>query len=207
MLTIDSLLAQGAPPLVAILRGIEPAEAVAVGGALIDAGVRMIEVPLNSPDPFASIARMQAAFGRDTMIGAGTVLDIPAVRRLVDTGARLMVSPNTDPEVIAAGVSHGLEVLPGVFSPSEAFIAIRAGARRLKLFPASAQGPRYLGALREVLPASIGVWAVGGVGPDNAAQWLEAGAEGVAAAGGVYRPGSTAAAVAEKAREFLRALK
>lgn len=206
MLTIDALLARKAPPLVAILRGIRPDEAVAVGAALIEAGVRMIEVPLNSPDPFASIAALQAEFGGIALIGAGTVLDLAAVEQLALTGARLLVTPNTNPAVIARGVELGLEPMPGFLTPTEAFAALAAGARRIKLFPAIAQGPNYLKALREVLPVACGVWAVGGVGPDNARDWLAAGAEGVAAGGSVYKPGMTAAEVSTRARALVSAV-
>src|SRR3569623_1334444 len=128
MPTIDQLLADGAPPVIAILRGVTPDEAPAIGAALIDAGVRMIEVPLNSPDPFASSAALQAQFGTDALIGAGTVLDVPSVDRLVETGARLLVAPNTDARVLARGVALGLEVMPGFFTPREAFVVNAVGA-------------------------------------------------------------------------------
>jgi 2-dehydro-3-deoxyphosphogalactonate aldolase len=206
MVTTDELLAAGAPPLVAILRGIQPLEARAVGQALVEAGVRLIEVPLNSPDPFTSIAYLQAEFGQTALIGAGTVLDIASVEALAATGAKLMVTPNTNPSVIARGVALGLEPVPGFLTPTEAFAAIAAGARRIKLFPATAQGPAYLKALREVLPKSCGVWAVGGIGADNAATWIAAGAEGVAAGSGVYKPGMTAAEVDTRARALVAAL-
>lgn len=204
MLTIDSLLGGGAPPIVAILRGVKSDEAVAIAAALIDAGVRIIETPLNSPDPFSSIAAMQTAFGDRALIGAGTVLDEAAVDALAATGARLMVSPDTRCEVIERGLAKSLEVMPGVLTPSEAFTAIRAGARRLKLFPATAQGQAYLTALREVLPSDVGVWAVGGVSPANFGSWLEAGAEGVGVGGAVYRPGDEPDAVAARARALVQ---
>lgn len=207
MLTIDALLAAGTPPLVAILRGLRPDEAVPITAALVEAGIRMIEVPLNSPDPFASIAAMQAEFGDRALIGAGTVLDVAAVDTLAATGARLLVTPNTDPLVIARGVTSGLEAMPGFLTPSEAFAAIRAGARRLKLFPAGAMGPGYLKAVREVLPADVGVWAVGGVGAGNAAEWLAAGAQGVAVGSSVFRPGDSASEVAAKAAAVVGALR
>jgi 2-dehydro-3-deoxyphosphogalactonate aldolase len=206
MLTIDALLSHKVPPLVAILRGIQPLESLAIGAALVEAGVRMIEVPLNSPDPFASIAALQAEFGGTALIGAGTVLDLAAVEQLAATGARLMVTPNTDPAVIARGVALGLEAMPGFLTPTEAFAGLAAGARRIKLFPATAQGPSYLKALREVLPKSCGVWAVGGVSADNAREWIVAGAEGVAAGGSVYKPGMTAAEVGTRARALVAAL-
>ena len=206
MLTIDALLARKAPPLVAILRGIQPHEALPIGAALVEAGVRMIEVPLNSPDPFASIAALQAEFGGTALIGAGTVLNLAAVEQLAATGARLTVTPNTNPTVIARAVELGLEPMPGFLTPTEAFAGLAAGARRIKLFPATVQGPSYLKALREVLPRSCGVWAVGGIGADNAREWIAAGAEGVAAGGSVYKPGMTAAEVGERARALVSAV-
>lgn len=206
MPTIDRLIQEGAPPIVAILRGVRPQEAVAVASALVDAGVRMIEVPLNSPDPFASIAAIQDALGEQALIGAGTVLDVLSVERLAATRAPLLVTPNTDPHVIARGCELGLETMPGFLTPSEAFTAIGAGARRLKLFPAFVQGVDYLKAVREVLPLGIGVWAVGGINADNARTWLNAGAEGVALGSALYRPGDTAAVVAQKAAALVAAI-
>lgn len=206
MPTVDAMLADGAPPLVAILRGLRPEEAVDIGKALVAAGVRMIEVPLNSPSPMTSIALLQAAFGEDALIGAGTVLDVAAVDELAATGARLLVTPNVNEAVIARGVERGLEPMPGFVTPTEAFTAIRAGARRLKLFPAHTMGVAHLKAVREVLPAEVGVWAVGGVGPGNARAWIEAGAEGVAAAGSLYRPGRSPAEVGQVAAAMISAL-
>ncbi|VWX46734.1 2-dehydro-3-deoxy-6-phosphogalactonate aldolase [Novosphingobium sp. 9U] len=205
MPTIDSLLAAGEPPIVAILRGLAPSDALAVGTALVDAGVRMIEVPLNSPDPFESIAALQRAFGGEALIGAGTVLDTASVERLAQTGARLMVTPNTSAPVIARGVELGLEVLPGFLSPSEAFAALAAGAQRLKLFPAGAQGTGYLRDVRAVLPTHVGVWAVGGVDAANAGEWLHAGCEGVALGSAVFKPGMAADEVGERARAVVAA--
>ena len=166
-MTIDAFLASGGCPVVAILRGIRPDEAVAVAGALVDAGIRLIEVPLNSPDPFASIAAMQAAFGDRAVIGAGTVLDIASADALAATGASIMVTPNTNPQLIAHAVHKGLAAMPGFLTPTEAFQAIAAGARRIKLFPASVLGSSYLKAIREVLPREVQVWAVGGTGAAN----------------------------------------
>ena len=204
-MTIDDLLNDGTPPIVAILRGIQPHEAVAVAGSLVEAGIRLIEVPLNSPEPFDSIRLIQQAYGRDALIGAGTVLDLQAVARLAQTGARLMVTPNTDPAVIEAAVASGLLPMPGFVTPSEAFRAIAAGARRLKLFPAVALGPSYLKAVREVLPSDVRVWAVGGTGASNVADWIAAGAEGIGVGGAIYRPGDDAGAVARKARALVAA--
>jgi 2-dehydro-3-deoxyphosphogalactonate aldolase len=205
MPTIDQLLDAGAPPVVSILRGVTSAEVVEIGAALVAAGIRLIEVPLNSPDPFASIEALQAEFGNEALIGAGTVLDAASVERLAQTGAKLMVAPNTDAAVIARAIELRLEPLPGFVTPSEAFAAIAAGASRLKLFPASSFGPAYLRALREVLPADIGVWAVGGVDAANLAEWIGAGAEGVALGGSLYRPGTSAADVAAKAMRVVAA--
>jgi len=206
MPALDLLLGAGAPPIIAILRGVKPDEATAIGKALVDAGVRMIEVPLNSPDPFASIGVLQKEFGQDALIGAGTVLDTASVERLAQTGAGLLVAPNTDTRVIARGVALGLDVLPGFFTPSEALIAVEAGARRLKLFPASSAGPAFVKAVREVLPAEIGIWAVGGVDAANAPQWLGAGAEGVALGGALYRPGIDPAEVGRRAQALVAAI-
>ena len=204
-MTIDEILAAGAPPIAAILRGIRPEEAVGVATALVDAGVRIIEVPFNSPDPLDSIRMVRDAVGAEAVVGGGTVLTVAAVEALADAGGRIMVSPNTDPAVIARTVALGLEPLPGFVTPSEAFQAIAAGARRLKLFPAASLGPAYLKAIREVLPRDARVWAVGGTGPENLAEWLAGGAEGIGVGGALYRPGDTAADVAAKARALVQA--
>lgn len=206
MTSLDELLESGAPPVVAILRGLRPEEALDVGAALLEAGIRAIEVPLNSPRPIESIALLADAFGDRALIGAGTVLDAAAVPQLAARGARLLVAPNCDAAVIGAGLAHGMDVLPGVLTPGEAFAAIAAGARRLKLFPASSLPPSHVKALAEVLPPSTGIWAVGGVNADNAARWLAAGAEGVAVGGCVYRPGDTGAEVSSRVDALRSAL-
>lgn len=203
MITVDALLASGAPPIVAILRGVRPEEACDITAVLVDAGIRMIEVPLNSPEPFESIAAMQRDFGGAAFIGAGTVLDIASADRLMSTGARLMVTPHVDPSLIAHAVAQGLEVMPGFVTPSEAFAAIHAGVRRLKLFPASVHGTGYLKALREVLPRDVGIWAVGGTSVDNIGEWMMAGAAGIGVGGALYRPGDTALSVRGKALELV----
>jgi 2-dehydro-3-deoxyphosphogalactonate aldolase len=205
MRTVDEVLASGAPPIVAILRGLTPADAVPITNALVEAGIRLIEVPLNSPDPFTSIVAMQAAFGDRALIGAGTVLDLASVDLLAATNAKLMVSPNTNPNVIAHGISAGLEVMPGFLTASEAFAAIGAGARHLKLFPASAMTPAYLKALREVIDRTVGLWAVGGTDATNLAAWLSAGAAGLGVGGALYRPGDPAPVVAARAATLMAA--
>lgn len=206
-MTVDEILGAGAPPVVAILRGVRPDEAVAVAGALVEAGILLIEVPFNSPEPTVSIAAIQAAYGDRALIGAGTVLTTAAVDALAATGATLMVTPNTNPAVIAHGVARGLEPMPGFVTPSEAFAAIDAGAKRLKLFPATAFGPSYLKAIGEVLPKHVRLWAVGGTGAQNIGEWLAAGAEGIGVGGALFKPGDSVAAVAEKAAGLVRAWK
>lgn len=162
--------------LVAILRGVRPDEAEAIGGALLEAGIRIIEVPLNSPDPFDSIGRLARAYGKDATIGAGTVLDPADVRRVLDAGGELVVSPNTQPNVIAAAAGSGMVSAPGYFTPSEAFEALTAGAHALKLFPAEAASPAVVKAQKAVLPKDIPLLVVGGVKPDGLAAYLAAGA-------------------------------
>lgn len=207
MPTIDKLLKAGAPPVVAILRGIQPDEAIPVATALIDAGIRMIEVPLNSPEPLKSITAMQASFGESALIGAGTVLTVEAVDAVADTGARLIVTPNADPIVIARAVARGVEIMPGCMTPTEAFAALSAGALQLKLFPAATLGMGHFKAMREVLPKNVGVWAVGGVDETNASAWIAAGAAGVAAGGSLYRPGRSAEEISWIARDLIAALR
>lgn len=204
-MTIDELLAAKAPPIVAILRGVRPDEAIAVSGALIEAGIRMIEVPLNSLEPFVSIAAMQKEFGEQALFGAGTMLDMASVDRLSATGAGLMVTPNINPAVISHAIACGLEPIPGFVTPSEAFAAIAAGARRIKLFPAAALGPDYLKAIGDVLPGNVRVWAVGGTNAANLGQWLAAGAEGIGVGGALYRPGDGAYVVRERAEALVSA--
>lgn len=205
-MTIDELLRDGAPPVIAILRGVKPSEVVDVAAALVDAGIRIIEVPLNSPDSFASIGKTQARFGNRALIGAGTVLGCASVDRLAETGAGLLVAPNSDAQVISRGVALGLEVMPGFVTPSEAFAAIQAGARKLKLFPASATSPHYISAIRDVVPADVAIWAVGGVDVARVNDWLAAGAEGVAIGGALYQPGRSPADVGAVAAKIIASL-
>lgn len=193
-------------PIIAILRGLTPADALAVGKALIDAGIDRIEVPLNSPDPFESIRLMAGAFGERATIGAGTVLTTADVARVAQAGGRMIVSPNADPEVIRETRRLGLESYPGVFTATECFAAIAAGATGLKLFPADQAGLGMLKALRAVLPKDMDVYAVGGVGPANFAEWIAAGAQGFGIGSSLYKPGDSADLVASRAREMVAAL-
>ena len=202
MPSLNELLDSGTLPVIAILRGLEPEQALDIGAALVGAGIRAIEVPLNSPRPLESLALLADAFGDRALVGTGTVLDPAMVAPLAAAGARLLVAPNCDPAVIAAGIAHRMDVLPGVLTPGEAFAAIAAGARRLKLFPAASVPMGHVRALKDVLPQSTAIWAVGGVNPDNAAQWIEAGAEGVAVGSCVYRPGRDACEVAIRAADL-----
>jgi 2-dehydro-3-deoxyphosphogalactonate aldolase len=202
---MSDLLSEGVAPIIAILRGVTATDAVAVGTALIDAGVRLIEVPLNSPDPLSSIARLHDCFGRDALIGAGTVLTAEAVDSVAEAGGRLIVSPNVDEGVIARAVALGLEPLPGFFSATEAFSAIRAGASRLKLFPAGSVSRSHVKAIRDVLPEAAEIWAVGGAGAHDLAQWLDCGVRGIGVGGSLYKPGDSAEIVGQRARALIEA--
>ena len=194
-------------PLVAIIRGVTPGEAEAIGEAIYESGIRIIEVPLNSPDPLISIQRLAAKFGDRVLVGAGTVLDPGDVKRIGDVGGRIIVSPDTNSDVIKAAVSAGLVSSPGYFTPSEAFDAIRAGATALKLFPAEAATPGVLKSQLAVLPRDVPVIAVGGIRPDNMRPWLEAGASGFGLGGGLYQSGQSPSETLEKARSYVAGLK
>jgi 2-dehydro-3-deoxyphosphogalactonate aldolase len=177
--------------LVAILRGIKPDEALAIVETLIDTGFELIEVPLNSPDPFVSIERLCKRFGKDCHIGAGTVLSAADCARVADVGGRLMVSPNVDADVLAMARSQQMITMPGVFSPSEAFLALRCGASALKFFPASVLGPSGIAAQLAVLPKETVVGAVGGVSDKNLAAYWAAGVRAFGLGSSLYRPGMT----------------
>ena len=193
-------------PLVAIIRGVTPDEAEGIGEAIFEAGIRIIEVPLNSPDPLQSIERLAKRFGDEVRVGAGTVLDPIDVGPVWDAGGRIIVSPNTDVDVIAATAAIDLVSSPGYFTPSEAFAAIGAGATALKLFPAEAAGPAVLKAQLAVLPKEIPILVVGGVKPDNMCPWLDAGATGFGLGGGLYQPGQSAEETLDKARAYVAGL-
>ncbi|GAB7125993.1 2-dehydro-3-deoxy-6-phosphogalactonate aldolase [Silvimonas sp. JCM 19000] len=192
-------------PLIAILRGITPLEAPAHIAALIDAGFSLIEIPLNSPDWPSSIGQAVRQFGQHAQIGAGTVLQPEQVDQLLQLGARLIVTPNTNPTVIARAVAHKLQVYAGCATATEAFAALAAGAQALKIFPSSAFGPAYIKALKAVLPAEVPVYAVGGITPGNLADYLAAGCVGAGLGGDLYRAGQSVARTTELARQFVAA--
>jgi 2-dehydro-3-deoxyphosphogalactonate aldolase len=191
--------------LIAILRGITPDEAEPVCAALIEAGLTTIEIPLNSPQPLQSIAHLAKTFGASATIGAGTVLTAQDVRDVANAGGQIIVSPNFDAEVVAATKASMLASWPGVLTPSECFAALKAGADGLKIFPCSVVGPAGIKAMRAVLPAKTSIYAVGGAGPANFAEWRAAGIDGFGVGTALYQPGKSIAQVKASAMEIVRA--
>ncbi len=204
-MTADQLLAE--LPLVAILRGVTPNRIAGAAAALFEAGFRAIEVPLNSPEPLKSIEILARAYGDRCLTGAGTVLTMEQVDQVADAGGKLMVTPNTNPDVIARGVKRGLTVMPGFYTPSEGFAAAAAGAKYLKLFPASTGGIGHLQAMLAVLPKTIPVYAVGGVGAGNMSEWRKAGAAGFGLGSELFKPDFTDEEIAIRARKCVAAFK
>lgn len=191
-------------PLVAILRGLSPAEAHSIGDAIVEPGFKLLEVPLNSPQPYESIALLRARFPQ-ALVGAGTVLSVVQVHRVHEAGGELIVSPNFNPEVVAEAARLGMVCLPGVMTPTEAFGALAAGATGLKLFPAELASPSVVKALLAVLPAGTPLMPVGGITPNNMADWRAAGATGFGIGSSLYRPGKEEAAVRDTAMAFVAA--
>jgi 2-dehydro-3-deoxyphosphogalactonate aldolase len=202
-MTLDEAIAVS--PVVAIVRGVTPDEAEAIAQAIYDGGLRAIEVPLNSPEPLESIRRIVEAFGDRMAIGAGTVLSPDKVDAVKDAGGTIIVSPNTDVAVIRRAVELGLDPAPGFATPTEALMAVDAGARHLKLFPAISFGPAHVKQIRAVLPPDVDVWAVGGVGPASMAEWWAAGARGFGLGSEVYKAGQSAEETLRKAKAAFEA--
>jgi 2-dehydro-3-deoxyphosphogalactonate aldolase len=194
-------------PLIAIVRGVTPGEVEAIGDAVYGSGIRIIEVPLNSPEPLKSIGMLAKRFGERMLVGAGTVLSAAQVQQVAEAGGQIIVSPDTNADVISATAAAGLVSAPGYFTPSEAFVAIRAGATALKLFPAEAATPAVLKAQLAVLPRDIPYLVVGGVKPDNMRPWLDAGATGFGLGGGLYKAGQSADETLEKGLAYVAGLK
>ncbi len=190
--------------LIAILRGVRPDEVIAVAEAVLEAGIRSIEVPLNSPDPFESVSALATQFGAVAEIGAGTVLTVEDVRQLADIGAGMVVSPNCNVDVIRETKARGMNSYPGVLTPSECFTALDAGADGLKIFPASIAGTQGISALRSVLPKDVMIYAVGGVDAGNLEEWIGAGVAGFGVGSSLYKPGKAVAEVAAAASEIVR---
>lgn len=193
-------------PLIAILRGVKPEEVEDIGNALVEAGFTLIEVPMNSPDPLDSIARLARRFEGRAVIGAGTVLTEGQVEQVRAAGGTMIISPNANTRVIAASAEAGMVSLPGVVTPTEAFAAIEAGATALKLFPAEGSSPQVLKAMRAVLPKDMRLLPVGGIAPDNMGPWRDAGAAGFGLGSALYKPGFTTADVGARAKAFVSAL-
>ena len=197
----------GEHTLVAILRGVVPDRVVEIGDVLYEAGIHIIEVPLNSPEPFASIAKLVACGRADWTIGAGTVLNVDDVRRTNEVGGRLIVAPNLNADVIRCALQFAMQVMPGIATATEAFAAIGAGARQLKLFPAVSYGPRHLQALRAVLPGDVEVYPVGGIERQDIPRWLGVGAAGFGFGSELFRPDYSVADIGRRARDLVQGLR
>ncbi|HEX2585824.1 MAG TPA: 2-dehydro-3-deoxy-6-phosphogalactonate aldolase, partial [Steroidobacteraceae bacterium] len=192
-------------PIVAILRGITVDRAESVARALYDAGIRIIEVTFNSPDPLSSIKKITQLNLQDCLIGAGTVVSVDDVQRTYDAGGRLVVTPNCDVGVISKALQLGMTVLPGIATPTEAFAAVHAGASHLKLFPAATYGVQHLKALKSVLPTHVKIFPVGGIGANDIAQWRQAGANGFGFGSELFKPDYSLDEIAERARQIINA--
>ena len=201
----DWRTAFGPVPLIAILRGLEPESAIDTAAVLISAGIRTIEVPLNSPRPIATIARLVERFGDEALLGAGTVLTADEARAVIDTGARLIVAPNIDAEVASIARGHGAVYCPGAMTPTEVFSALTLGATAVKLFPAEIIGPAGVKAMRAVVPPGTALFPVGGISPSNLADYVAAGADGFGLGSALFKPGMSPADVEDRARAFLAA--
>jgi 2-dehydro-3-deoxyphosphogalactonate aldolase len=204
-MTLDEALSEA--PIIAIIRGVTPDEAVSVGETLYDAGIRVIEAPLNSPDPFDSIARLAKAMAGRIVVGGGTVLTPEAVEQVAAAGGTISVAPNTDVAVIRRAIELGLDPLPGFGTASEALQAVAAGARRLKLFPASTYGSGHVKALKDVLPKDVDIMPVGGVSPAQFCEWWSAGARGFGMGGDLYKAGRSLKDIGERARAAVAAVR
>ena len=194
-------------PLIAIIRGVTPADAEAIGEALYEGGIRIVEVPLNSPDPLRSIEILASSLGDRMLVGAGTVLAVEQVHAVKAAGGQLVVSPDTNVDVIAAAAKAGMVSSPGYFTPSEAFAALRVGAHGLKLFPAEGATPAVLKGQLAVIPKDVPVLPVGGITPDNMQPWLDAGASGFGLGSGLYKPGQSPAETLAKTRAYVAGVK
>jgi 2-dehydro-3-deoxyphosphogalactonate aldolase len=194
-------------PIIAILRGVEPEEAESIGAALKEAGIAIVEVPLNSPRPLESIAILSRVFGDEMLIGAGTLVDPKQVAEVVAAGGRIVVTPHADTTIVRAAKAAGLFAAPGFFNPTEAFQLLHAGADAIKLFPSDVLGKPMLKALQAVLPKTAKVIPVGGISAANIGEWMAAGAAGVGAGSSIYKPGDGAAIVFAKAKALLNGLR
>ena len=194
-------------PLIAILRGITPAEVIEISETLVEKNFKIIEIPLNSPDPIESIELLVSYFRDEVIIGAGTVTDLASIKLIAEAGARLAVMPNGSIKIVKAAKASGLITIPGVYTPTEAFAMIESGADALKLFPAEGAPPMVLKAMKAVLPAAIPILPVGGITPDKMAEYQKAGANGFGLGSALYKPGMTVDEVAQNADAFNEALK